>query len=347
GGDSTQADVDYTGFILLALDSLSGYGLPANFVAASRGGWVMTGAGTTAAIPSQTSVTTPVAGTVSITPKKSTTTTLGSGQTLLNVEVDIDAPDATPEEPLVLDFELDSSLLEDVDLGRLVVYRNGEAVPACADPVHGQAAEVLAAADVLEGVSARSFDPAGTVSRDQLASLLVGVYEYLGDRIDVTDADPFSDDDASVHAGAIAQAAAAGFVSGVGADRFDPDGVVTREQFATFVANVLGKLVDDNLADPPGPVARSPRRSGLSVRSPAWLIHGMSGIARSDASPDARSSTVFARRGRRSRAARSRPAGFPQARARRSSLVLVVVASSRSTPVDRGGVPLTGRGGGW
>ncbi|MGH3441975.1 MAG: S-layer homology domain-containing protein [Nitriliruptorales bacterium] len=500
GDDTTQADVDYTGSILLALDSLSNYGLPADFIAASRGGWVMTDAqsfgapswdataesfdvdvaaphlmqsggvntgefkafipdamfgpsffnvspgdavfsataggssatasaqvvtggveievtgygysspeiaikasapapsgggggggggstGTTTGTvasggtlssatdatsdkPTKASVTSPVAGSVSITPKQSTTTELSSGQTLLNVEVDITAPAATPEEPLVLDFELDSSVIEGVDLDRLVVYRNGEPVPACADgaaaapdpclatraaqddgdlvltvrtsqastwnfatvdtacpsdllpaaafadvvtgsthagsidcaawwglvngtsatsyspantvsrgqvasvlrslleaagadlpasrnrftdddPVHGEAAEILAQAGVLHGTSATTFSPGGAVTRAQLASMLVNAYEYLGGRIDVTDEDPFSDDDASVHANSIAKAAAAGFVSGVTADRHDPDGDVTREQLATFLTNVLGKLVDDDLADPP------------------------------------------------------------------------------------------------
>ncbi|MGH3443046.1 MAG: S-layer homology domain-containing protein, partial [Nitriliruptorales bacterium] len=119
------------------------------------------------------------------------------------------------------------------------------------DPTHGEAAEVLAAAGVLGGTSATTFSPAGTVSRGQLASLLVGVDESLGGSITVTDADPFADDDASVHADSIAKAAAAGFVNGVTADAYQPDGDVTREQLAMSVTNVLERLVDDDLADPP------------------------------------------------------------------------------------------------
>jgi streptogramin lyase/lysophospholipase L1-like esterase len=78
-----------------------------------------------------TSVTTPVAGTVTID-EGSTTTPAPSGYSLLGQQVEITAPDASAAEPLVLEFRLDASLLPPgIDETTIQVFRDGAPITDC------------------------------------------------------------------------------------------------------------------------------------------------------------------------------------------------------------------------
>jgi ABC-type transport system substrate-binding protein len=96
---------------------------------AAPGGTVSTGGDASPAAPLQTAVTVPGGGAVTITqgqiPPSET-----PEYTLLEQEVQISAPEGTPENPLLLTFQLDAGLLAAAGLtiADVTVYRNGAAI---------------------------------------------------------------------------------------------------------------------------------------------------------------------------------------------------------------------------
>ena len=76
--------------------------------------------------------------------------------------------------------------------------------------------------------------PDTSVSRAQAATFLD---RALG--LPETDVDFFTDDDGSVHEGAINRIAAAGITTGCGSGRFCPRTRVSREQMAAFLRRAL------------------------------------------------------------------------------------------------------------
>jgi probable HAF family extracellular repeat protein len=83
--------------------------------------------------PVNTTITSPVGGTVSIT-ETSTAQQAPSGFTFFGEQVNIEAPEATVGNPLILEFVLDTSLLpEGQEPNTIEVFRNGTLVGECAD----------------------------------------------------------------------------------------------------------------------------------------------------------------------------------------------------------------------
>ena len=114
------------------------------------------GDGATDSDPIETSVTSPVAGAVSVT-ETAARETAPTGFSFLNYQVDITAPASSAGEPIRLDFTLDSSLIpQGQDPNTMEIFRNGARVPDCSDPAAGVASpdpcltsrEVLADGDV-------------------------------------------------------------------------------------------------------------------------------------------------------------------------------------------------------
>ena len=99
--------------------------------AASAGGTVATNTTTSPGDPTGTSVTTPVAGTVSIA-EGPVSGSEPSGYTYSGQQVQITAPAGTVANPLVIHFLIDASLLPPgTDETNLQVFRNGTLVAAC------------------------------------------------------------------------------------------------------------------------------------------------------------------------------------------------------------------------
>ena len=113
--------------------------------------------------------------------------------------------------------------------------------------VHHFAINRLAAVGVVQGQTDTMFAPGAAVSRGQLASLLVRAYEHRSGTALPDGDDAFDDDDGSVHETSIDKAAAAGLTLGVAEGAFDPSGLVSRAQVATFLARTLELLVDDGV----------------------------------------------------------------------------------------------------
>jgi hypothetical protein len=99
----------------------------------------------------------------------------------------------------------------------------------------------LAALGVVRGFDADRFGPTQTVSRAQLATLLVQAYEALFEPLDAG-RDAFTDDEGSVHEANIDAAAEAGWVTGRTATTFEPNGDAQRGQVASMVARLLGTV---------------------------------------------------------------------------------------------------------
>jgi Ca2+-binding RTX toxin-like protein len=91
----------------------------------------------TADVPVVASVTTPVAGIITIN-NTVPTQTPPDGTTFLDPQVDVTAPTATAEDPLHLAFSLDATLVPAGAASRLDVYRDGVLVAPCTGPA-GQA----------------------------------------------------------------------------------------------------------------------------------------------------------------------------------------------------------------
>lgn len=126
-----------------------------------------------------------------------------------------------------------------------------------ATSVHGDRLEQLAAVDVFRGTGHRTVEPAATITRAQLASVLARAVGFLEDRPLPPGPDAFRDDDGSVHEAAIDAVAAAGLVQGTGDGRFAPSGHLTRGAAASVVARVLARAVaDGRLAVPAMPAMR-------------------------------------------------------------------------------------------
>ena len=98
--------------------------------------------------------------------------------------------------------------------------------------------DLLLGAGIVTGVSATSFDPSGSVTRAQFATMLVRA-EGLSPIASGTT--PFTDvATTSAYAPYIAAAYQAGLVMGVSATTFQPNAPITRQQMAVILARVLG-----------------------------------------------------------------------------------------------------------
>jgi hypothetical protein len=75
-----------------------------------------------------------------------------------------------------------------------------------------------------------------------MASLMVRAVEHRLDLELTVRGEPFADDD-DVHETSINKAASAGVVAGLGDGRYDPNGVVVRDQMASFVIRALDLVV--------------------------------------------------------------------------------------------------------
>ncbi len=116
---------------------------------------------------------------------------------------------------------------------------------------HEEAIDALAALGVVEGSTEGLYGPDETVTRAQMATLLVRGYETITGETLVAGDDAFADDDASVHRANIDKGHAAGFVSGYPDDTFRPGDPVTRAQMTTFLARALDVLVERGQASTP------------------------------------------------------------------------------------------------
>lgn len=113
------------------------------------------------------------------------------------------------------------------------------------DSTHEANIDRMAVVGIMQGVGGGDFDPDATVTRAQMATILVRAYEHAsGDTLPAAP-DAFTDDDGNPNETRIDQAAAAGFTSGLAPGVFDPGREVTRGQVSSLLVRVLDLAVED------------------------------------------------------------------------------------------------------
>ena len=101
---------------------------------------------------------------------------------------------------------------------------------------HERAIECIGWWGVTAGNPDGTYAPAGTVTRDQMASFVARVIELTGGTLPATPPNAFTDDDGNTHELRINQLAELGVIGGVGDGQYNPAGIVNRAQMATFLA---------------------------------------------------------------------------------------------------------------
>lgn len=116
---------------------------------------------------------------------------------------------------------------------------------------HHLAINQLAELGLVNGLGGGKFGPSRSVTRAQMATFLVALYEYVAERELTAEADHFVDDDGNVHEASINQVVEALIATGVTEERYEPGRNVNRAQMGSFLARVLNGLVVEGKAAPP------------------------------------------------------------------------------------------------
>ena len=121
-----------------------------------------------------------------------------------------------------------------------------------ANAVSRYAIDCAASWKVVLGVAPDRYNPAGTVSRGQLASMLAREFTLAG-KLPRTAPDAFGDDNGSTHEAAINAMASAGVVNGTGPGRFEPNRGLTRDQMASILVRAQEALLGKPLTEGTSP----------------------------------------------------------------------------------------------
>lgn len=116
---------------------------------------------------------------------------------------------------------------------------------------HESAINQLAEAGIVPGRTKTRYEPDGTVTRAEMATVLVRGYSYVAERQVPGSSDHFSDDDGTTHEGSINALADVRIATGVAPATFAPARAVPRGQMASFLARTLAQHVDDGDAEVP------------------------------------------------------------------------------------------------
>jgi hypothetical protein len=109
----------------------------------------------------------------------------------------------------------------------------------------------LAALGIMRGASTGEVFPDRSLTRGQLAALVVRTAERLSATTITAEATPFTDLGGTALLPAIEQAYAAGLMTGTSPTTFAPAAAATQGQYATVATRILGLLVDAGTIDPP------------------------------------------------------------------------------------------------
>jgi hypothetical protein len=116
---------------------------------------------------------------------------------------------------------------------------------------HEENIDKLAAAGIVRGFPAGTYQPNQQITRDQLTALFARAWDVVAGGELAAGEDAFTDDEGNVHEDDINAVAAMGWVKGKAAGIFAPRDEATRGQFATMLARMLSTLVEEGGATPP------------------------------------------------------------------------------------------------
>jgi SpoIID/LytB domain protein len=111
-----------------------------------------------------------------------------------------------------------------------------------AESPHRRAVDCVAWHEIALGTGNGLFSPAGTVTREQMASFVARMITAAGGSLPAEPADAFDDDAGSVHETSINQLAALGVVQGVSARTYGPKLPIDRAQVASILARAVEGL---------------------------------------------------------------------------------------------------------
>jgi hypothetical protein len=157
----------------------------------------------------------------------------------LTTGVAVDPPRFAPARP-VTRGQAASFLVRALDLGPMPLPDAG--APRFTDVVgspHAENIERLAAAGIVRGRTATRFDPQAPVTREQMATLLVGSLSYLVGSPLAAEEGPYFSDVAGVHAGNVDAAFELGLVFGRDDGTFRPSASTRRDQMASLLVRFL------------------------------------------------------------------------------------------------------------
>jgi hypothetical protein len=110
------------------------------------------------------------------------------------------------------------------------------------------------AVGVVRGFGDGTYRPRATVSRAQMATYLVNLYEETTGGTLTATRDYFDDDDGTIHESNINKIAEAGITQGTAPRTYSPSLPVRRGQIGSFLARVLDRFVREDVATRPPPV---------------------------------------------------------------------------------------------
>lgn len=137
------------------------------------------------------------------------------------------------------------------------------------------------------GTSPTTYSPADTVTREQMAAFLARLYRTLGHTCSAETA-PFGDISGSFAEADIACIYALGVTTGVGGNRYDPSGPVTREQMAAFLGRLWRKALGGTCSSggtPFGDIAGSFAEADIACIHSLAITTGTSPTTYSPADP--------------------------------------------------------------
>jgi subtilisin family serine protease len=143
-------------------------------------------------------------------------------------------------------------------VANMIIASEGSLPPAedqgfedVAGHAHERAINRLAAAGIVSGRTATTYEPDRRVNRAQMATFLVNAWTHRTGETLTSTQSWFDDISGNVHEDRINAAAEAGFTTGRAPRTYDPGADVLRSQMASFLARPLNRLVVEELTVPP------------------------------------------------------------------------------------------------
>lgn len=134
----------------------------------------------------------------------------------------------------------------------------GDVFKDLARNVHRRPIERLRAAELVHGIATDRYGPKLEVPRGQMAAFLVRTWRYVTHQAFPPARDAFEDDDGHRFEGDINVAYALGLAKGRSSGEFDPDGLTSRAEMASFLTRLIERLTLDSHL--------SPRAAGFESR---------------------------------------------------------------------------------
>ncbi len=145
--------------------------------------------------------------------------------------------------------------------------------------VHRPSIDCVLHLGIAQGTTASTYSPLRDVTREQMATFIVNVFERSGTQVAVPEEDAFTDIASSFHRNNINRLAATGITVGKGDGTFDPSGNLTRAQMPSFLVRAAelapGQDLTPERTDHFGDVpADSPHERTIAAGFEAGLFNG-------------------------------------------------------------------------